>query len=207
MKQNITTTHWPGKHERTNWLFPSSPGIIYFWMIYISMALKCDRWPVSYLGGVHNCPPPPPLLRDFEGISSKGQIPWRHPSSSCVYIETYLQLKYTVKVPEKISICLIRGRMREKKKENLRGDRLGWFCGTYCTVTLRCSWVTCYQWHSVQQCFESYEPKDTRYKRGWFYSVGITMNIHKNLKSFPNMSLSFTNLWLETIFQTLFSLP
>ena len=28
-----------------------------------------------------------------------------------VYIEKYLQLKYTVSIPDKISICLIRGRM------------------------------------------------------------------------------------------------
>ena len=28
-----------------------------------------------------------------------------------VYVEKYLQLKYTVSIPDKISICLIRGRM------------------------------------------------------------------------------------------------
>ena len=33
-----------------------------------------------------------------------------HPSISRVYIEKYLQLKYAVSTPEKISICLIRGR-------------------------------------------------------------------------------------------------
>ena len=45
------------------------------------------------------------------GISPRREIPRRHPSGSCVYIEIkkYLQLKYTVSMPEKISICLMRG--------------------------------------------------------------------------------------------------
>ena len=33
-----------------------------------------------------------------------GENPKRHPSSSRVYIEKYLQLKYTESIPEKISI-------------------------------------------------------------------------------------------------------
>ena len=34
------------------------------------------------------------------------------PSSSCVCIEKYLKLKYTVSIPERISICFIdQGRM------------------------------------------------------------------------------------------------
>ena len=33
-----------------------------------------------------------------------------HSSNSCVYSGKYLQLKYTVSMPEKISICLNRGR-------------------------------------------------------------------------------------------------
>ena len=37
------------------------------------------------------------------------EIPRSHPRSSRVYIEKYLQLKYTVRMLEKISICLIRG--------------------------------------------------------------------------------------------------
>ena len=37
-------------------------------------------------------------------------IPRRHTSSSRIYIEKYLQSKYTVSMPEKISICLNRGR-------------------------------------------------------------------------------------------------
>ena len=37
-----------------------------------------------------------------------GENPKRHPSSSRVYIEKYLQLKYTVSIPEKISIGLFR---------------------------------------------------------------------------------------------------
>ena len=40
------------------------------------------------------------------------ESPRRHPRSSRVYIEKYLQLKYTVRMPEKISICLIRGNMK-----------------------------------------------------------------------------------------------
>ena len=94
---------------------------------------------------------------------------------------------------------------KKKKKENPRGDLLRWVCGTYCTVIL---------WYSLalrvisdilwSSCFECYGPKDSPYMRGWFYSVGITVNIYKNLESFPNMSLSFTNLWLETICRTLF---
>ena len=96
-------------------------------------------------------------------------------------------------------------RLGWKNKENPRENRLGWFCGTYCTVILRYSLELCVfseiLWSS---CFECYGPKDTRYKRGRFYSVGITVNIYKNLESFPNMRLSFTNLWLETICQILF---
>ena len=30
---------------------------------------------------------------------------------ACAYIDKYLQMKYTVSIPEEISICLIRGRM------------------------------------------------------------------------------------------------
>ena len=37
--------------------------------------------------------------------------PRRHPSRSRVCVEKYLQLKETVSIREKISICLIRGRM------------------------------------------------------------------------------------------------
>ena len=100
---------------------------------------------------------------------------------------------------------MVRMKKKNKDKGNPRGDRLGWFCGTYCTVIL---------WYSLElrvisdilwsNCLECYGPKDTRYKRGWFYSVGITVNICKKLRSFPNMSLSSTNIWLETICQTFF---
>ena len=51
-------------------------------------------------------------LNKMVGISPKkvvtGENPKRHPSSSRVYIEKYLQLKYTVSIPEKISIGLFR---------------------------------------------------------------------------------------------------
>ena len=95
----------------------------------------------------------------------------------------YLQLKYTLSIPEKISICLIRGRMESlgnvtflycsrpqvrdgsgwRKTENPRGDRLCWCCETYCTVILRYFFasrvISDVLWRS---CFESYGPKDTR---------------------------------------------
>ena len=41
----------------------------------------------------------------------EGEIPRRHPNSSSVYVEKYLQLKYTISKPEKISLYLIRGSM------------------------------------------------------------------------------------------------
>ena len=44
------------------------------------------------------------------GISSRGEIPRRHPSNSRVYYGQYLQFKYTVSVLEKVSTCLNRGR-------------------------------------------------------------------------------------------------
>ena len=44
------------------------------------------------------------------GISPRGEIPRRHPSSSHVYWEQYLQFKYAVSILEKILICLNRGR-------------------------------------------------------------------------------------------------
>ena len=82
-----------------------------------------------------------------------------HPSISRVYIEKYLQLKYAVSTPEKISICLIRGRNESlgnddvfllftrastcmkwlgwRQAENTRRDRLGSFCNIYSTVIFR----------------------------------------------------------------------
>ena len=44
------------------------------------------------------------------GISPRGEIPRRHPSSSRVYKVQYLQFKYIVSILEKISICSNRGR-------------------------------------------------------------------------------------------------
>ena len=41
----------------------------------------------------------------------EGEIPRRRHNSSRVYVEKYLQLKYTVSIPENILISLIRGRM------------------------------------------------------------------------------------------------
>ena len=40
----------------------------------------------------------------------EGEIPRRHSRNSRVYQGKYLQLKYTVSMPEKMSICLNRGR-------------------------------------------------------------------------------------------------
>ena len=45
------------------------------------------------------------------GFRSEGEIPRRDPTSSRLYIGKYLQVDYTVSMPAKISICLIRGRM------------------------------------------------------------------------------------------------
>ena len=46
--------------------------------------------------------------RDFaQKAKSRGRA---HARSSRIYLGKYLQLKYTVSMPEKISICLIRGR-------------------------------------------------------------------------------------------------
>ena len=45
------------------------------------------------------------------GFRLEGEIPRRHSSSLGVYEGKYLQLKYTVSMPEQISICLNRGRM------------------------------------------------------------------------------------------------
>ena len=41
----------------------------------------------------------------------EAEIPRRHHDSSRVYVEKYLQLKYTVSIPGNILISLIRGRM------------------------------------------------------------------------------------------------
>ena len=47
-----------------------------------------------------------------EGISPRllDEVPRRYSGNSRVYYGKYLQLKYTVRIPEKISICLNRGR-------------------------------------------------------------------------------------------------
>ena len=44
------------------------------------------------------------------GFRPEGEIPRRHPSSSRVYIEKYLQLNFVVSIPEKnldLDICAI----------------------------------------------------------------------------------------------------
>ena len=86
-----------------------------------------------------------------------------------VYIEEYLQSKYTVSMPEKISICLIRGRMESLDNDDVsivyaRKWEMGWFWDTYSTVTLQYSFalrvISDIPWSS---CFESCGPKDTRW--------------------------------------------
>ena len=47
------------------------------------------------------------------------EIPRRHPRCSCVYIEKCLQLKYTVRMPEKTSICLIRGNVESFSNDDV----------------------------------------------------------------------------------------
>ena len=49
------------------------------------------------------------MLLPPQGFRPEGEIPRRHSSNSRVYKGKYLQLKYTVSMPEKISICLNRG--------------------------------------------------------------------------------------------------
>ena len=49
--------------------------------------------------------------------------PRRDSSNSRVYLGKYLQLKYTVSMPEKISICLNRGR-----KESVGNDDVSIVC-------------------------------------------------------------------------------
>ena len=49
-------------------------------------------------------------LLPTQGFRAEGEIPRRHSSNSRVYLKKYLKLKYTVSMPEKISICLNRGR-------------------------------------------------------------------------------------------------
>ena len=48
-----------------------------------------------------------------QGFGPEGEIPRRHPSSPFVYIEKYLKLKYTVSIPETISICFMDQRRTE----------------------------------------------------------------------------------------------
>ena len=91
-------------------------------------------------------------------------------------------------------------RWKKKKRKSPRGPRRLILWHLLYSDTSLLSWVTCYQWHSVEQLFWMlWTQRHSLYKRGWFYSVGITENICKNLES-----LSFTNLWLEKICQTLF---
>ena len=52
----------------------------------------------------------PVLITKFHYCHCRGEIPTRHPRSSGVYTEKYLHLKYAVRIPEKISICLNSGR-------------------------------------------------------------------------------------------------
>ena len=93
-----------------------------------------------------------------QGFRPESEIPSRHPSSSLVYIGKFLKLKYTVSVPEKISISwsgaawnrwVMMTRLlltpaskrcywlEKRKTENPRRVRLSWFSDTYCIVILR----------------------------------------------------------------------
>ena len=99
-------------------------------------------------------------------------------------IERYSQLKYTVSIPEKISICLNRGREESIGNDDVsivfarkyemvlkddvlerksRRDRLGRFCDIKCAVILRYFFalrvISDILWSC---CFESYGLKDTR---------------------------------------------
>ena len=52
----------------------------------------------------------PARLLPPQGFRPEGEIPRRHSRNSRVYQGKYLQLKYTVSMPEKMSICFNRGR-------------------------------------------------------------------------------------------------
>ena len=58
-----------------------------------------------------------------QGFRPEGEMPRRHSRISRVYQGKYLQLKYTVSMPEKISICLNRGR-----EESVGNDDVSTVC-------------------------------------------------------------------------------
>ena len=60
-----------------------------------------------------------------QGFRPEGEIPRRHSGNASVYIGKYLQLKYTVIMPEKISICLNRGR-----EESVGNDDVSVVCAS-----------------------------------------------------------------------------
>ena len=119
------------------------------------------------------------LRRDFaHKTKSRGGTP----VTRAYFLKKYLQLKYTVSMQEKVSICLNRGRgesvgnddvsLFAPKSPKLLGRRqdrksrrhcLGRFCNIYCAVIRRYSFALRVNsdilWHS---CFESYGLKDTR---------------------------------------------
>ena len=99
---------------------------------------------------------------------------------------------------KKISICWIRGFMESlgdddvsivhaRKYEMVRmTERILWHSLYSHISILFC--VTCVRWYSVEQLFWKLWTK--------------RRSLSKNLESLPDTSLSFTNLWLETICQT-----
>ena len=136
----------------------------------------------------------------------EGEIPRRHHDSSRVYVEKYLQLKYTVSIPENILISLSEAAWNRWVMMTFLftpgSERwLGW-CKTenpqrdcfklilwhlFFSRTSILFSVTCYQFWKLWT-------KKTPVRRTRSYEV----------ESLPDRSLSFTNLWLETICQTHF---
>ena len=70
-------------------------------LLGVQVAVEGEEW-IFLAIDKYDCPP--------QGFRPEGEIPRRHCSNSLVYYRRYLQLKYTVTIPEQISICLNRGR-------------------------------------------------------------------------------------------------
>ena len=154
-----------------------------------------------------------------QGFRPESEIPSRHPSSSLVYIGKFLKLKYTVSVPEKISISwsgaawnrwVMMTRLlltpaskrcywlEKRKTENPRRVRLSWFSDTYCIVILRyflrCVLSVTFCGAAVLKVMD----QKTLDKRRWSHKARITVYI-QTLGEFARHV--FTNLWFEKIFE------
>ena len=167
------------------------------------------------------------LTRRELGISTFCKIvaARRHPSLSRVYIEENLHLKYSVSTPEKISICLIRGRNESLGNDDVsivhsrkymyevvrmtsnrkypkgplrRVDFVALMVRSYFEF-----FVTLFSDIPRSSCSESYGSSDSR--EGNMKSQGA-YNCVNTWRVCQTRVLSFTNLLLETICKTQISL-